>query len=734
MLRPAFRAVRLVFGRHQRGFELPDHARPVVVAGPNGSGKSTLVEGVVRTLFGYEKRRSAETAELEARRPWDGAATRGEVTIAVGGESLRVSRDFATDGVRVEADADGVVHFEGDGKPGASNQEARHYRRILTDLFGVPDLDVYQGTLYIRQGDLPATRVGDHLLRLAAGGHARVDGARRDIAEGHRAVTRRPLHSAARAAINPRELEKVEEEIATLRGRLEAAREAGEQRGPLALERDRAAERLATLDDEIRRLEEARAGLAEIATLEIETRHARDLARRLDRASDRLRAATDEHAAAEAAVRDALRHGRYPADFPERLTAAELRWRDLAALRAGPGRWAGITVLVAGAAAAALWFLAGQPTAAIAAAALAGLALAAWLVLHFDARRRERAARNEIAAMLADVPDAPAITPETGARHAARFRGQRDAEARLREARGDLASAARDARGLLGEANDRKAVPSPQRGDDQRGRRSGSRIQRLLAHATTAAARARDRQTAMRGRLDRLGEASLRLPDAVPPTEEGVAAALSRRRSERARLQGELHELGQKLLERGTPAESLAALEAALGDLVPLRETLHQKARVFEAAHALVTDAYDAFRERDQERLLELVSAHAAALAPGAGPFVIRGTLEDTAVRVDGRTLPLESPPLSFGELHALLLAVRLGAADFLAGVGILPPLVVDEPFAHLDADHAAAVWQNLCAVAADRQVVVTTQDALLLDRLGIAPDLYLDPDPATGP
>ena len=33
---------------------------------------------------------------------------------------------------------------------------------------------------------------------------------------------------------------------------------------------------------------------------------------------------------------------------------------------------------------------------------------------------------------------------------------------------------------------------------------------------------------------------------------------------------------------------------------------------------------------------------------------------------VRGRKLPLASPPLSFGELHAVLLAVRLGAADFL--------------------------------------------------------------------
>lgn len=728
MLRPAFRAARLAFGRHRGTFELPDHGRPVVVAGPNGSGKSTLVEGVIRTLFGYEKRRAAEAAHLDARRPWDGEEARGEVTLALREETVRVSRQFATDRVVVESLTEGVVHFDGDGNPGASNQEARHYRRILTDLFGIADLDAYQGTLYIRQGDLPATRVGDHLLHLAAGGHARVDGARRDIAESHRAVTRRPIHAAARGAVNPRELEKVDEEIATLRSGLEAAREAGELRGPLALERDRAAERLTRLDDEIRRLEEARSGLARFGTLELEARQLREGSRRLDRAADRLRTAADEGAAAEAALRDALRDGHYPADFPERLSAAELRWRDLAALHRGPIRWPAGLAIAGAAAAAGLW-LAARPLPAGAAAVVAAIGLAAWLVLRLDARRRERVARDEIAAMLAGVPGPESLSPATRARHSARYRAQKAAEERRADARGDLADVAREARALLREAAGREGGGNGARGDpagEGRRPRHGPRIAGLLARITDAAAEARDAMARKRLELDGLGETSLRLPDAVPPTEDGVAAALSERRSERARLQGELHELGQELLERGTPSESIAALEARLEDLLPTREALERKARVLEAAHALVTDAYDAFRARDQDRLLELVSAHAGALAAGAGPFVIRGSLEDAAVRVDGRVLPLESPPLSFGELHGLLLAVRLGAADFLAGVGILPPLVVDEPFAHIDARGAAAVWEILSAVAAHRQVLVTTQDERLLDELGVSPDLRL--------
>ena len=70
MLRPAFRAVRLRFGRHDGTFRFPEHGRPIVIAGPNGSGKSTLVEGMIRTLFGYERRRSVEAARVDGATTW----------------------------------------------------------------------------------------------------------------------------------------------------------------------------------------------------------------------------------------------------------------------------------------------------------------------------------------------------------------------------------------------------------------------------------------------------------------------------------------------------------------------------------------------------------------------------------------------------------------------------------------------------------------------------------------
>ena len=729
MLRPAIREARLLFGRHDAGFRFPSDGRPAVIAGPNGSGKSTLVEGLVRTLFGYERRRAGEAASMEARKPWATDAMAGEVILEARGEAVRIRRDFVSDRVRVDAPATGVVHFEGDGNPGATNQEARHYRRILTDLFGLADLDAYQRTLYIRQGDLPHTTVGDHLLRLAAGGHVRVDGARRDIAETHRGVTRRPIHPAARPAVNPRELEKVGEEIAAVRARLDAARRAGERRGPIALERDRAADRLDALDEEIRLLEDARSALARGGSIEMQVRQLREWSRKLDRAAERLARAGDENEAAEAAFVDSMRAGRYPDDFPARVAAAELRWKDMEALGAGTGRWPAIIGLLAALAASGLW-IAGEPLLTAVAAGVALLAGVAWVALRLDARRRRRDARGEIAAMLEGVPDAETVSPRTRSRHLALYHGQRGTQARRAEARADLAAAARDARGLLLDLRAAGLPPEkPRRKRAGEERPRGSVAQRLQDRVRAAAAETRDRMARTAVDLERLGDVSLQLPDGVPPTEADVAEALAHRRRERSTLQDEIQGLGQELLERGTPSESGAALEAALAELIPRRDALDRKARALEAAHALVADAYDAFRARDQERLLADVSRHAAGLTSSSMAGVeIAGTLEEVSVRMGGRTLPLTSPPLSFGELHGLLLAVRLGAADFLAGVGILPPLIVDEPFAHLDRERAAAAWSILRAVASERQVILTTQDELVLEALGIDPDLRLPP------
>ncbi|MFQ5742618.1 MAG: hypothetical protein ACE5HV_03390 [Acidobacteriota bacterium] len=109
------------------------------------------------------------------------------------------------------------------------------------------------------------------------------------------------------------------------------------------------------------------------------------------------------------------------------------------------------------------------------------------------------------------------------------------------------------------------------------------------------------------------------------------------------------------------------------------------------------------------------------------GPLEATGELTSTTLRSCGRTLPLAYRPLSYGEYFATLLAIRLGSTDFLAGLGICPPLILDEPFDHLDESCAAQVWQLLSRIATERQVIVATHDSLLLSQLGVTPDLLLD-------
>ena len=147
----------------------------------------------------------------------------------------------------------------------------------------------------------------------------------------------------------------------------------------------------------------------------------------------------------------------------------------------------------------------------------------------------------------------------------------------------------------------------------------------------------------------------------------------------------------------------------------------------YRVAWTLVGQAHGRFRDEDEQRLVDAVSRHLTELSDGKlGPLDIDDGLEHPNVHAFGRTVPLDYRPLSFGQFHIALLAVRLGAADFLTRSGIRVPLIIDEPFANLDDENAALVWRQLERVAEERQVIVATQESALLDRLGIAPDIRL--------
>jgi hypothetical protein len=222
--------------------------------------------------------------------------------------------------------------------------------------------------------------------------------------------------------------------------------------------------------------------------------------------------------------------------------------------------------------------------------------------------------------------------------------------------------------------------------------------------------------------------AGIDLPPDVDPTPDSVEAALAARRAERRRLAEEARVAETRLLQEGTGQESAVALRDELLAAEEARAAVDREARVHEAAHALIREAYEEFREHDQDRLVAAVSQAMERLTGGAvGPLEAPGSLADAAVRLHGRRVELRSPPLSYGELHAALVAVRLGASDFHARSGIRPPMIVDEPFAYLDIDRARELWSLLCAAARERQVIVVTQETLTLDALGVTPDIRLE-------
>lgn len=749
--RVRFLRAELAYGCHPEGaFAFPAGDEPVVIAGPNGSGKTTLVEALVRTLFGFNRRSQEDRDRLDARAPWDGGACRATIEIQGGdGRRWRVRRDF-TDG-RVEIEPlDGGEAWSGDGNPGASNQEAREYRARLVALFGLSEIEHYESTAWIVQGRLlEHTALGEDLLQIAAGGYGNVDDARARIGRRHEELTVRPIEGGRRTRRKDRALEEIEAEIERVGEKIGKTDAALDRRAPLQTGLDEARGRLDRLEDETRRLEAALGPLQERRAIEARMETIAGRRGRLDRARRRLRDAAD----ALGAVRsDAARHEgeRYPDDFLERTGRIETLWEQRDALEtdrrevagtpgfdAAPSVWPAALVGVGTIAGALVIGLVTGAVVPAAVLAVVGAAAAAWL----ESRRRSALDRrgdlharlrridDELAEVarrlqreLDPVPRASTLSPATAENRKREFASRRAAAGRAEDARRALETAIAEAGEALKDVREGDGPPSePGPGGDAAGRAVAT-----LEACEDAIETLRTDLAEARIRLD--GVARVELPEGVEPAPGAVERALEARREERRALERETRELERRLLEESTGHASPVALRGRLSALEARHAEILLEARTLEAAWALLTDAYEAFREGDQARLVGAVSAALANLTDGAiGPVEAPEALADPRVRLRGRTVPLDSPPLSYGEYHAALFAIRLGAADFLARGGIRPPLFVDEPFAYLDLDRARALWRTLRRIAAGRQVVVATQETLTLDALGVAPDLVLE-------
>ncbi|HEX7048911.1 MAG TPA: AAA family ATPase [Longimicrobiales bacterium] len=679
-----FLELELDYGRHAgERFTFPDGAEPVVVAGPNGAGKTTLLEALVRAPFGFHRRNDDDRTRLEARRPWTGERYGARVVIAAAdGSRWAIERDFTTARVRLTpVDAGGAVAGDTLAPAGSSDALRPDDRRAAP---GAAGARAVPAAARGRSPAAPATP-------WAGDGNPGADNAE---AREYRARLAALLGLAefeayrVTACIQQGELTGTRLDGALLRiaagghGDVDAAKQSIVQahraltQRPIApgVRRGNKPRALETLEAEIARTrEEFR------RAVDAEARRQPLLEERAQ-ATSRMAALRDEIERLEAAQRPLAERRALEAEqdrLVQRLrTLEEARAQAAAALEAArPGRRRlpiAVALAAAGIIAGGALALAGRVAAGLAIAVL-GLGGAAALTA-FD--RRARTEREH------------------------RRQGHEAAARRLA--------------GLVDGRPD--AVPG------------------ALADAIAAALEDARRELARTDlALETARAVDLALPDGVPPDADAVARALARRRAERDALARELRELERRLLEEASIAESPLALRDRLAALEARRAEIAANAAAHEAAYALLQDAYAEFRERDEERLLARISSRLGELTAGAlGPVEAPDSLAGATLRLAGRAVPIATPPLSYGEWHAALLAIRLGAADFLAGAGIALPLLVDEPFAFLDPDRAREVWTLLRAIARERQVIVVTQDRLTLEWLGVTPDIQLEASPAT--
>ena len=773
---PRLVSIELTYGCHNGRFEFPVREGPVVVLGPNGAGKTTLMEALVLTLYGIDLRK--EPARLEARVPWQHDECRAIVVLeGEDGRRVSVERNFRTQGVIVRDLADGHEEFRGDASPAAVNSEASRYRRWLADHLGLEDRSHYENTACVNQGELVRTRLGEHLLLLAAGGHRDVTTALADIESAYYELTQEPLVEGDRRRLRGRRLEEAEEEVAALEERLTEARHAQSFGEPIIRERRTLEREQAICGDEIERLAAGLPVLVQRRTSKEERDELSERIARLEALQREVAGALLRAESSQQAWSLFSDHPQLPEDFRERAAALQELWprrtecqvelaareADLAKIEVPPVAMAMVGCAVAIAAGLGLGAMGlieiGAGVGAVGLLAAVGFALWRRAVTRrwqdamasvAEAAAQLRELEDRVQRKTRNMPDAATLGPETLIDRQRRFETERKARQAQDDARrrlaDTLARAVDELYGPEAEGAARASGGSLVLDDtDRRGMETRREALRVLGEDTTLESLAEHskRTEARIGRalisdrnalaakeleLRRVLAGPLALPAEVPAEADAVEAALLRRQTRRDQIAERLVVLERELWERGRASENPVALETQLKSARRRWADCAKRVEIDRLAHTLVSDAYAEFHLRDQERLLRCISEHLTGMTGGVlGPLEAGESLETVRIRGGGRLLPLESPPLSYGEFHAALLAVRLGAADFLAGTGVRPPFLVDEPFTHLDEERSASVWRLLGAIARDRQVIVATQDRLVLDALHVAPDLVLE-------
>lgn len=214
-----------------------------LVIGPNEAGKTTLAEAVPAVLFG--------TNRLERFKPWGRNLCSAALFFEGRGHTVEVKRNLLTDEVEL-VEKDDLYHvrsqFSGKVPPRGRSASCREYRELLEKLIGVADEQLFRATYFF--GHHPQTWSADELalkLRTLVSGTAEADYAEilDKLLEEHFDLTR--SNPWGRDKQRDREYERVCRQL---------AEQGDEQAVPIFVEIDKSEveEPLADLEAEINKL------------------------------------------------------------------------------------------------------------------------------------------------------------------------------------------------------------------------------------------------------------------------------------------------------------------------------------------------------------------------------------------------------------------------------------------------------------------------------------------------
>jgi DNA repair exonuclease SbcCD ATPase subunit len=738
-----FSSIDLKYGCHDRSIKLPIRQRPIVITAPNGRGKSTLVEALVRSVFGFDSGQQHDRRVIDSRRPWRGTGMRlGIDLVDDDWATWRIDQDLVDSLMTLTSPSGQKESWRRDQAGGAAEAVTREIRERLTRLLGFADRGLYENTFCLHQGAIADTRLCKEILELAVSTYSTADAARlRLAAEAQAWQSGHPIGDEEPAE-DRQSVEELEQQIADLEMSLAQAGEVDSHRVDLVARAERLERELDKMEKEIELLEEERKTLLKRREEEMEAEHLRERLLDLEGVeSDLERAIADLEALEKEEAPTSEPTTVLPDDLPERARRIEELWEERKQQRMtiskkredlhGSSNPSPLLII-----AATLIALAGLPAYQVgmgtvaSTLSIAGVTCMAILLVRQrgaaqNRRRIEseiellegqlRDVKDELSELLADLPEGENLRRERLAELVGGIEGRAGAQSKLDQARADLDAGTALTQEMLEKRSD-EAIPS-QPAQVLR------RLQKEIIAAREDLEQKEKRQGAAAPSSDALRSSS---------SLEALEITIDERHKARQKIMNDLGEAQRAVTEDGRLAQSPLATRRQLDALRSKLDEVRDHQAALQRASELIDEAYDEYHGQDEQRLVDSISYTLSGLTSGElGPLLVEDGLSNPRVKLGQGEVPLECPPLGYGDYHATMLAIRLGCADFLANLGIRPPLILDEPFAHLDESRCVQLWRILNRIARDRQVIVATYNHLLLDQIGVSPDVVLDQPPA---